>query len=304
MAERKRKEKHSTMNALRASVVSGAFSRRLSYLTPHGARRPEGALCSDYTFARILGAEKGSGLILKDLIGAWCAMRGLPEELDAAKIVARKAPNGLPPRSRGALTAEVRAKGASRGYLVDVQHRTEPFFPQSSIFDTACELVTEDAADRSTMELRPTHALAFCDFTFAADGPFGAGDSEAAEFVVDPTQALQSFSLHANDVLGQRSNETLARDMQARMSFTFALLPHAPRLEQLTAETPPLLRWASLVAHANPLNANTVPKAARTEGIDTLLELLKSTSSLVAEERRKAEADHDQNLRAVKRAMA
>ena len=295
--------------AIRCAGSFARACRRFDGSRRHLATRlPEGALCSDYTFTRILGAEKDSDVILKEIIGAWSATHASPEELESVTIVDRKVLDGLPPYSKGELIVDVRAKGASSNYFVEVQHRVEPLFAHRVVLYTASELVSQHMADRSRTELRPVHALAFCDYDFS-DGKFGAGIGSRlsmwrkSEMIADPAQALQSFSLRADDVPGQQINKALAREMQARMSFTFALLPHAPRLEELTAETPPLLRWASLIAHANPLNADAVPKAARTEGIEKLLALLKSTSSQVEEERIQTKADDDQIFRAAECAM-
>jgi hypothetical protein len=84
---------------------------------------------------------------------------------------------------------------------------------------------------------------------------------------------------------GAEINEALERELAAHSSFIFALLPHAPRLEELNALTPPLLRWASLVAHAAPENLHAVPKDLRTGGVARLLELLDASAAATRAER-------------------
>jgi hypothetical protein len=69
----------------------------------------------------------------------------------------------------------------------------------------------------------------------------------------------------------------------------FALLPHAPRLVDLTPATPPLLRWAALVAHASPGNLAEVPKDVRTDGVARLLDLLDASAHDTRQERFEAE---------------
>ncbi len=84
-------------------------------------------------------------------------------------------------------------------------------------------------------------------------------------------------------------NVALERELSAQVSFVFALLPHAPRLEDLSSATPPLLRWAALVAHAEPSNLSKVPKEVRVAGIACLLDMLSSTADAVRAEREEAE---------------
>jgi DNA polymerase III delta subunit len=100
-------------------------------------------------------------------------------------------------------------------------------------------------------------------------------------------RALQIFGLRASPraMAGRVVNAALERDLAAHASFVFALLPHAPRLEELTVATPPLLRWAALVAHAGPDNLGKVPREVRVGGVARLLELLDSSALAVRAER-------------------
>ena len=88
------------------------------------------------------------------------------------------------------------------------------------------------------------------------------------------------------------------------MTFVFAMLPHAPRLEDLAASTPPLLRWASLVAHVEPNNIDVVPKDVRSiEGVKKLLDILRDTKDKTEQERLDAEKEARQIDRAVESAL-
>jgi hypothetical protein len=87
------------------------------------------------------------------------------------------------------------------------------------------------------------------------------------------------------------------------MSIVFALLPHAPRLEDLTAATPLLLRWASLVAHVAPDNVDAVPKAVRSEGVERLMSLLRETVAATEAEREKTEREEAEFERGVESAL-
>ena len=99
-------------------------------------------------------------------------------------------------------------------------------------------------------------------------------------FQRNPALALHFYSLLPDSLARQRArqkgNEALDRELAAHLSVVFALLPHAPRLEELMVRTPLLLRWASLFAHAEPDNINYVPLAVRSPGIASLLDQLAS----------------------------
>ncbi len=76
------------------------------------------------------------------------------------------------------------------------------------------------------------------------------------------------------------------------MTFVSAMLPHAPRLEDLTASTPALLRWASLVAHVATSNIDLEPSNVRSiESIKSLLDILHDTRDVVEQERVLAEVE-------------
>jgi hypothetical protein len=158
--------------------------------------------------------------------------------------------------------------------------------------------------------LLPVHTLAFCDYDFQDSRRIGKGGTHSslstasglwrsdAGFERDPELALHFYGLLPDMPARRRSrqkmgNQALDRELAARLSFVFALLPHAPRLEELTARTPLLLRWASLVAHAEPENLNHVPKSVRSPGVERLLDQLASSAGEVARERAQAEEADD-----------
>jgi hypothetical protein len=174
----------------------------------------------------------------------------------------------------------------------------------------APEAVEVDAASSfaSSDVLLPVHSLAFCDYDFQSElRRGGKADGRGAlsvksnqwraneAHVRNPQLALHVYSLLPNARalrrLGQRGNEALDGDLAARLSFVFALLPHVPRLDELTTRTPPLLRWASLVAYAGPDNVGTVPKVVRSPGVTLLLDQLAGSVAEVEQERAKAEEE-------------
>ena len=276
--------------------------------------RAYGALCYDYTFTRVLGTPAVSEPILLDLLSAWHTARtGAPGEvLQDVSIIKPKVRDGAFPKSKGELVVDVRARDADSNYIVEVQHRVEPLFPHRAVLYAAADIVNQHVENVAGSWLRPVHSLAFCDFDFAPGKVHlatydNAWRSKAAR-APDPARAIHSFTLqparNSLEGLQQLGNPALAKEMAERLSFLFALLPHAPRLEDLAPSTPPLLRWASLVAHVGPLNVHRVPMEVRTKGVHLLLEMLHSTPDETEMERIKEEAETGQLQRALESALA
>jgi hypothetical protein len=128
------------------------------------------------------------------------------------------------------------------------------------------------------------HTLAFCDhdYTRSPTGSNGLGSWRSAvrepraHVPPDVARGVHAFDLQPRaadmEYLGQGAvNMALAAEMAERLSFVFALLPHAPLLDELTARTPRMLQWASLVAHLRADNVDTVPVEVRRAGVDLLL---------------------------------
>ena len=292
---------------LRSAAASAR--RGIATVSPH-----YGALCYDHTFTRVLGTKGASEPILEDLIGALMRGGGSGHSAPpvAVKIVDRRVLGGNPPMGKGELLVDVRAEGGEEGFLVEVQHRVEPLFPRRALLYTAAELVMQHKSGLLGAALRPVHTLAFCDFDFSR-GQAGLATTRslwrrAAVHEPQPSRAVTSFALLPRadylEGLKQHANEALAADMAARLTLTFALLPHAPRLHELTPATPPLLRWAALVAHVGPRNLHEVPKDVRSKGVEALLELLKDTMDETERERGEAEEQEDKDLRVVEAMLA
>ena len=268
-----------------------------------------GALCTDATFTRVLGSRGASEPILIELLSAWRQAQtgdGTAAVRDVA-ISDRRVNEGQGMHARGALVVDVRAEGDGESYLVEVQHRAEAFFPHRALLYSAAEVVTHHLSNPGSLEARRVHTLAFCDYDFmekeGVQGSGGGGGGgtpggpslrtaatrwrSTASHTRNPARVLQVFGLHVSQraMAGAEVNAALARVMAAHSSFVFALLPHAPRLEELCARTPPLLRWASLVAHATPGNLDAVPKDVRTGGVARLLELLDASEAEARAER-------------------
>ena len=278
--------------------------------------RAYGALCYDYTFTRVLGTPQRSEVILQDLIGAWHTARtGEPSEalLDIS-IIKPKVRDGDFPKSKGELVVDVHARDSERNYIIEVQHRVEPLFPHRAVLYAAAEIVSQHEEDVTKSLLRPVHSLAFCDYDFVTSSKSGiathsnAWRAKGSAHTPEPNKAIHAFALQpVLSILAGiklQGNVALQNEMAGRLSFLFALLPHAPRLEDLTVDTPPLLRWASLVAHVGPLNVAQVPKAVRTTGVSILLDMLHDTRNETEMERIKEETEAGQMQRALESAIA
>lgn len=266
-----------------------------------------GALCTDATFTRVLGSPGESEPILLDLLSAWRqAQTGDASAAVAAVVIGnRKVIEGHGLHAKGALTADVRAVGDDESYLVEVQHRAEATFPHRALIYSAAEVVAHHMSNPAGLTARRVHTLAFCDYDFQelsnrakkkATASTGFLSSKSSRWRTDAYQrdealALQIFGLHASPraMVGRKVNTALERELSAHASFVFALLPHAPRLEDLSTATPPLLRWAALVAHVEPSNLSAVPKEVRVEGVARLLDVLSSTAVATRTEREEAE---------------
>ena len=270
-----------------------------------------GALCSDNTFRRMLGTPSKSEPILQDMLGAmrFAQTCGRETAVGTVRILDSKVHDAGSPQSKGDLIVDVRAKDADASYIVEVQRRKEPFFPRRAIIYSAAEIIAQCRHTLSP-DLQPVHTLAFCDYDF---GPGKTGstigthlsawrDPKAAMRAPDVARAIQPFTLQPDaDVLAYcngAANEHLGAEMRARMSFVFALLPHAPLLADLSDRSPPLLRWAALVAHVHPDNIDDVPRDVRSiAAVKMLLEWLDGTRDETEMERLQAEEELAANAR-------
>jgi hypothetical protein len=248
-----------------------------------------GSLCSDYTFTRIFGTPGASEPILRDLLEAWgearsCGGGGGDTLFGDVSIANPKVLDGAPPRSKGELLVDVRAKDSGSNFIVEVQHRVEPLFPHRAVLYAAADLVTQhmSEAQAGTDVLRPVHSLAFCDYDYAR-GSLGTGIGSSLNawrksrpHMPDVARSVHAFDLQPRaadmEYLNQHVNTALAAEMAARMSFVFVLLPHAPRLSELTPSTPRIMQWASLIAHLRADNVDAVPRHVRhRKGVELLL---------------------------------
>ncbi len=256
---------------------------------------PLGSLCYDHVFKRILGTKDQSEEILVDMLSAWrMAVTGdSSSTVEKVEIIGTGVKEGEGVHDKGALTVDVLAKDAANNFIVEVQHRTEALFPHRALSYAAA-----DIAGQPPGALRPVHVLAFCDFSFGAPKAgskqhvgttmrpsFWRAQDSKSEHQRDQTQALHAFGLQpltfapGTALANQRGNPHLALDMRARLSFLFALLPHAPLLHEVTSSTPPILKWAGLIAHLRAENTDALPREQGifTPGVSRLVEVLKQT---------------------------
>ena len=287
------------------------YVRRFGRRWASSENKTHGALCTDYTFRRVLGTPSKSEPILQDLLGAMRSTLtcGRETAVGTVRILDSKVRDGVLPQSKGELIVDVRAKDDDVSYIVEVQRRKEPLFARRAILYSSAEIVAQYRDSRSP-ELQPVHTLAFCDYDFGpgkTSSMIGTHRSDwrnpkAARRAPDVARAIQSFTLQPDtDVLACYKgvlNEHLAAEMRARMSFVFALLPHAPLLADLNDRSPPLLRWAALVAHVHPANIDEVPRDVRSiAAVKTLLEWLDGTRDETEKERMLADEELAANAR-------
>ena len=259
-----------------------------------------GALLCNATFKRILGTRNTSEPILAGLLAAWrAALTGKPADACAVASLELmdRTVSGNALRSRGDLIVNLRMRDDEGHMIVDVQHRAEPLFPHRAQLFTCADVVEQHVRSRDDTKanphlLLPVHSLAFCEYDCVPGASYPRPILEKGEIKGwrkaellkrEPDLALQIFRLRPDSEamrsLGQREQAALSADFGARLSFVFALLPHAPPLKELTPATPPLLRWASLIAHVAPSNIFDVPKDVRCGGgVDQLLGLLDASA--------------------------
>ena len=268
---------------------------------------PVGSLCYDHVFKRVMGTQGQSEVILQDLLSAWnMAISGIPGSGSAiaeVKIINTDVKDGAGVHDKGSLTVDVRAENAESNFIVEVQHRTEALFPHRALAYAAADIAGQKAG-----ALKQVHVLAFCDFAF---GPPKAGSKQHVGTMLsasrwrhgsktlytrDTRLAIHSFGLrplsYADPALSQQKCDPfLEQEMRARLSFLFALLPHAPLLEEVTAATPPILKWAALIAYLRAENIDAVPRAPKvfTPGVSRLVEVLKESAVATRSEVRAAE---------------
>jgi hypothetical protein len=270
---------------------------------------PRGALCYDYTFKRVLGTPKQSEPILKDLLGAMrFAQTGVEMTVQDVSIVDSKVREGVAPKFKSELLVDVRVKDSDSNFIVEVQRRKEAAFIHRVILYSSADIVSQHVKSMGySSKLRPVHTLAFCDYDFreGKEGIIGASltnwRTKKGPYSPEVRKAIQSYALEQQSGMLARldgiDNNMLSKEMRNRMSFVFALLPHAPRLEDLTANTHPLLRWAALIAHVDPEDIDAVPKEVRDiQAVKLMLDILEGTVSQTKHERELAELEFARDL--------
>lgn len=282
-----------------------------------------GSLVSDYTFSRVMGTPNQSEVILKDLLNSWLGAivvarenknEGKGTEVEEVMILNRTVRDSSRVagfvQPKGMLTVDVHFRDATDNCIVEVQHRVEPRFPHRALLYACADICGQQSAPGEggrapPLTLRPVHSLAFCDYDFVRRKKDGAISSNLTKWRTstswerDESQAISVFNLLPNgsamNKMRQTGNVALNEELLTMLSFTFAMLPHAPRLEDLTASTPSLIRWASLVAHVSPDNIDAVPKdVQRIEGVKKMLEILHDTKKKVKKEREQSERDESE----------
>jgi hypothetical protein len=263
-----------------------------------------GKLAADHTFVRVFGTPKRSEPILAGLVSAWApVMVGMPAATEAVeiKLLDRMIYNANLPKGKNNLIADIHlhASNLDAKFLVEIQHRPERNFADSAILYSSADVVTQRFAEgvtQASYNLKPVHNISFCDFSFGGDDTRVAlADTKwraSKDFKSDVNRAFAAYSLtdrgeDLRKVVGHNyiGNKGLDAFMNNRLSFFFMLLPHMPPLEQLTAATPSIVKWGSLVAHLTPYNAGAIPIEIKQEkAVQMVLDELMFDVSLAEEE--------------------
>jgi len=273
----------------------------------------KGALCLDQTFKRVLGTPTTSEPVMKDLLNAMrFAQTGLKDTVQGVEFVDAKVRESVAPIfKRELLLVDVRVKDSDSTFIVEVQRQKKASFVRRCILYSSAEIVSQHLESLGqTSKLRPVHTLAFCDYDFGEGrggnrnfGTLMTNERSSKNSQNSPvvSKAIQFYALESQkdalSRLGGIDNEMLTEEMHNRLSFVFALLPHAPRLEDLTADTHPLLRWAALIAHVEPEEIDSVPKGVRDiHAVKLMLDILHGSIEETKLERGRAqeEAARDQ----------
>lgn len=189
------------------------------------------------------------------------------------------------------------SKSEPTSYLINVQHCRERDAPYRALQHVCAEIAGQSGGDR----FQPVHTLGSCDYDFEFSrlntrlSPVSGSWREKRVFRGDVTRCITTMCLQPmQDVLarlpGALGNESIHAALSHKFGFSLVMLPHVPLLRDLTMDTHPLIRWASLIAHATPYNGHEVPKEVReaSPAVEAVLAMLSEKSRLADDEAREA----------------
>ena len=243
---------------------------------------------------------------MQDLLSAMrFAQTGLKDTVQGVEFVDAKVRESVAPKFKSELLVDLRVKDSDSTFIVEVQRRKEASFVHRCILYSSADIVSQHLESLGqTSKLRPVHTLAFvCDYDFGEGRGGNIGtlltnwrSSKKSQNSPVVSKAIQFYALEqqkdALARLGGIENEMLTKEMHNRLSFVFALLPHAPRLEDLTERTNPLLRWAALIAHVEPEEIDSVPKGVRDiHAVKLMLDILHGSIEETKLERNRAQEE-------------
>lgn len=294
---------------LRSSVQRG---RKLSSV--------EGALHFEATFTRIFTSESSSSLVLKDLISAHHLWVYGDDSVEQVNILSRTVRDEKLTHGAGNLIVDVRCSAITdykilptsaksdqehqsvpTNYLIEVQHRKERDFPYRAFQYGCAEVANQYAEER----FQPVHILGFCDYDFAFNGSSNRLSTLSTNWREKGTQGelkkcittlcLQPMNAVLARLPGGVGNTAIHDTLARKFVVSLVMLPHVPLLRDLRVNTHPLIRWASIIAHATPHNGAEVPKEVRdnTPAVEAVLGMLNDTARLAeVEAREEAERQH------------
>lgn len=215
---------------------------------------------------------------MRSLLEAWHVALAQPGNIANISFLNKTVQQSHMLKGKKELVVDVRLTDGQSHYIVEVQHSAERDFPDRAITYAAADILEQHNAQGHFL---PTHLIAFCDHDF---GPgVGPGTLSVAQkrwrvsnrFVPDQEKAFVHFRLQQQSIRGFKEHASLGAALAARLSLSFVMLPHVPRLAELSTETPPLLKWSSFVAHLQPHTIDQVPGELKNEpGIQQLLEIM------------------------------
>lgn len=265
-----------------------------------------GSLHTDATFTRVFRSE----FVLKDLISSYHNWVYKTDDIESVEFVDRLVKDEKAKCNTGNLTVDVRCRAITgklaaltnakrtpdgkmpmafvpSSYIVEVQHRPERDFPYRALQYACADISNQYADDR----LQPVHVLGFCDFDFNHSSTHQRLNATKARWREsagpDLRRCVSTYGLAPmRDVCDQIptyiGNPALDQAFASKLTISLVMLPHVPRLQDLNVNTPALLRWASLVAHATPYNGTDVPADVRDKipAVKTIFEMLSGTAQL------------------------
>jgi hypothetical protein len=256
----------------------------------------------DPTFKRIFSKSSGSKVIMAGFINAWESSLVLPDHFtpiheNSITFHTGDLFDANLDKGKHNLRVDVHASGNRENYIFELQVRREAFYPSRAFVYAAGEIISQHKNRGSSHWLKPVHTLTVVDYAFGESGEklsvegFGWRNRNLIPKNVDPVSHYALAPREKSD-LSDRSEIALDRYMKKMLSLTFIRTPYLPRIEDITPNTPLLVKWASFISSVRPETISQARKAAGTDAaLNLLLDSLDETSDEVYKEEKEAKRD-------------